>query len=73
MSFLAVAPEMVESAAGDVSGIGVAIRDAFAAASAPTTAVLASGADEVSAAVAGALSAHGQLYQALAARHDGIG
>ncbi|WP_016719227.1 PE domain-containing protein, partial [Mycobacterium tuberculosis] len=49
MSFVSVAPEIVVAAATDLAGIGSAISAANAAAAAPTTAVLAAGADEVSA------------------------
>ncbi|AIH90393.1 hypothetical protein IU19_20515, partial [Mycobacterium tuberculosis] len=47
MSFVSVAPEIVVAAATDLAGIGSAISAANAAAAAPTTAVLAAGADEV--------------------------
>lgn len=60
-------PEMVASAATDIRGVGAALNAANVAAAAPTTGVLASGGDEVSAAVAGLFSAHGQGYQELSA------
>ncbi|MEQ0600188.1 PE family protein, partial [Mycobacterium tuberculosis] len=65
MSFVSVAPEIVVAAATDLAGIGSAISAANAAAAAPTTAVLAAGADEVSAAIAALFSGHAQAYQAL--------
>ncbi|WP_237079725.1 PE family protein, partial [Mycobacterium tuberculosis] len=68
MSFVSVAPEIVVAAATDLAGIGSAISAANAAAAAPTTAVLAAGADEVSAAIAALFSGHAQAYQALSAQ-----
>jgi hypothetical protein len=51
-----------------LAGIGSTLGAANAAAAAPTTGVLASAADEVSAQVAALLSEHGQGYQQLSAR-----
>jgi len=48
--------------------IGFTISAANAAAAAPTTGLLAAGADEVSAAVAALFGAHGQAHQALSAQ-----
>jgi hypothetical protein len=48
--------------------LGSTINAATAAASAPTTGVLAAGADEVSAAVTALFDAHAKDYQALGAR-----
>ncbi|MCV7078273.1 PE family protein, partial [Mycobacterium szulgai] len=67
MSFVLVTPEMLTSAATDLQSIGSALRTAHAAAAAPTTALLAAGADEVSAAIAAMFGAHGQAYQVLSA------
>ena len=66
MSFLIATPEFVTAAATDLADIG-GTRAADAAA-APTTGVLAAGADEVSAAVAALFGAHGQAYQATSAQ-----
>ena len=52
MSFVSAAPEILQSAATDLGSIGSTINTANAAAAAPTTQVLAAGADEVSAAIA---------------------
>ncbi|MCV7079508.1 PE family protein, partial [Mycobacterium szulgai] len=65
MSYMAVTPEILADAAADVAGIGVAVRAASAAASIPTTGLLAAGADEVSAALAALFGAHAQGYQAV--------
>jgi PE family len=47
MSFLIAAPETLTTAATDLASIGSALASANAAASAPTTSVVAAGADEV--------------------------
>jgi hypothetical protein len=68
MSFLIAAPEYVASAAADLANIGTTISSANAVAFAPTSTVLAAGADEVSATVAALFGAHAQAYQALSAQ-----
>ena len=74
MSYVIAAPEMMTAAVSDLAGVESALSAANAAATARTTAVLAAGTDEVSAAIAALFSAHGQGYQALsvqaAAFHD---
>ena len=60
-------PRVVAAAATDVESIGSALAAAHAAAAAPTTGILAAGADEVSAALASLFSGHAQAYQALSA------
>ena len=62
------APEFLVSAASDLEGIRSALGAANAAAAAPTTGVLAAGADEVSAAIASLFSGHAQAYQTLSAQ-----
>ena len=51
MSYLIATPELVAAAAGNLTGIQLALGDAAAAASGPTTGLLAAAADEVSAAI----------------------
>jgi hypothetical protein len=68
MSFVTVVPDLVGQAAGELDGIGSALSAANAVAAAQTTAVVAPGADAVSAAVAALLGAHAQEYQALGAQ-----
>jgi len=68
MSFLVATPEVLTSAAADLDSLGVTLTAAHAAAAAPTTGILAAGADEISAAVAELFGAHGQAYQALSAQ-----
>ncbi|WP_264917380.1 PE family protein, partial [Mycobacterium kiyosense] len=65
MSYVIAAPEWVAAAASDLAGIGSTLGAANAAAAIPTTALLAAGADEVSAAVATLFAGHAQAYQAL--------
>ncbi|WP_415823668.1 PE family protein, partial [Mycobacterium basiliense] len=76
MSFLVLSPESLAAAAADVAGIGSAIGAANAAAAGSTTAMLAAGADEVSAAIAALFGTHAQDYQAISAQleefHDGF-
>ncbi|BDN81080.1 PE-PGRS family protein [Mycobacterium pseudoshottsii JCM 15466] len=66
MSSIAVFPEAVSAAAADVANIGRALSAANAAATVPTTNLLAAGTDEISTAVASLFSGHGQAYQRLA-------
>ncbi|WP_373188615.1 PecA family PE domain-processing aspartic protease [Mycobacterium marinum] len=66
MSSMAVFPEAVSAAAADVANIGQALSAANAAATVPTTNLLAAGTDEISTAVASLFSGHGQAYQRLA-------
>jgi PE family/Histidine phosphatase superfamily (branch 1) len=68
MSFVLVAPDVLEAAAADLAQIGSAVRAGHLAAAVPTTEVAAAGADEVSAAIAALFGAHAQEYQAAAAR-----
>ncbi|WP_081290909.1 PE family protein, partial [Mycobacterium asiaticum] len=65
MEFLVAAPEFVTAAANDLAHLGSNLTAANAAALAPTSQVLAAGADEVSEAIAALFGAHGQAYQAL--------
>ncbi|ORT84468.1 PE family protein, partial [Mycobacterium tuberculosis M13] len=57
---VAVQPPAGTAGTADTAGIGSTLAQANAAALAPTTAVLAAGADEVSAAIASLFGAHGQ-------------
>jgi hypothetical protein len=68
MSFVNAAPEYVAMAATDLASIGSALNASNLAALAPTTGVLAAGADDVSAAVAGFFGAHAEAYQAIGAQ-----
>ena len=68
MSFVIAVPEMMTSAASDLSNIGSNLRAANAAAAAPTTGIVVAAQDEVSAAIAELFSAHGQQFQALGAQ-----
>jgi hypothetical protein len=68
MPFVIAAPEFVQAAASDLANLGSTISGANSAALAPTTGVLAAGADEVSATIATLFGAHAQAYQALSAQ-----
>lgn len=68
MSFVFAAPPELATAASDLAGIGSTVGSANAAAAAPTTGVLASAADQVSAQVAALLSEHGLGYQQVSAQ-----
>ncbi|ORA24838.1 PE family protein, partial [Mycobacterium angelicum] len=61
-------PEWMAAAGTDLAGIGSAIGAANAAAAGNIEAVLAAGADEVSAAVAAVFGAHAQSYQTVSAQ-----
>lgn len=68
MSFLIAAPESLAVAAANLANIESALNAANAAARVNTSALLAAGADEVSAAIAAAFSGHAQGYQVLSAQ-----
>jgi PE family protein len=68
MSFVFAAPQELAAAASGLAGIGSTVGAANAAAAAPTTGVLASAADQVSAQVAALLSEHGLGYQQVSAQ-----
>jgi hypothetical protein len=65
VSLLVVAPELLESATADLENIRSALSSAHAAATGPTTGLLAAGADDVSTAVASLFAGYGQEFQAL--------
>ncbi|MCV7378988.1 hypothetical protein BST11_18370 [Mycobacterium alsense] len=67
MSYVLVTPEWLSAAADDMAGIGSAVSAANAAAASSTTSLLAAGADEVSARIAGVFGAHGRQFQAICA------
>ena len=68
MSYVIAVPELLASAATELQGINSALSSANLTAAIPTTAVLAAGADEVSAAITALFVEHGQAYQALSAQ-----
>ncbi|RFZ60598.1 PE family protein [Mycobacterium liflandii] len=74
MPLVFATPEIIAAAATDLAQIGSANSGANTAAAAPTTEVLAAGADEVSTVVASLFSRYAQAYQVLgadmAAIHD---
>jgi hypothetical protein len=68
MSFVIAQPEFVTAAAENLASIRSALTEAAAAASGPTSAMAAAGADEVSAAIAQMFGAYGQEFQAFNAQ-----
>lgn len=65
MSFVTTEPEAMTSAAGDLQGIGDAVRAGSVAAAAPTTGVIPPASDVVSALTAAQFTTQAQLYQAV--------
>ncbi|MBS9535827.1 PE family protein [Mycobacterium sp. M1] len=72
MSFVTTQPEMLNTAANSLHGIGTAVNSENAAAAGPTTGLLPPGADEVSAVTAARFVAHAQMYQAICAQAAAI-
>ncbi len=68
MSFVMVTPDLLTAAATDLENIGSAISQAGTAAAAPTTALLAAAADEISEQIAALFGAHGQAFQTASAQ-----
>ncbi len=66
MSFVLVAPEILESAAADVTQIGSAIGAGNLAAAVPTTQLTAAAADEVSTVIAAVFGTHAKEFQTAA-------
>lgn len=67
-SYVIAAPEALAVAAGDLTGIGEAIKGAAAAAAPSTTAIVAAAGDEVSAAIANLFGSYAREFQALSAQ-----
>ena len=70
MSFVVAVPDVLQSAASELTTLASTLGAANAAAASPTTAMLAAAQDEVSAAIAALFSAHGQAYQSLSAQAE---
>jgi len=68
MSFVIAAPEVVQSAAQDLAGIGSSLAEASATVSGPTTGILAAAQDEVSAAIASMFGNFGQQFQTVSSQ-----
>ncbi len=68
MSFVNAVPEMLATSARNLASVGTSLSGANAAAAAPTTGVLAAGADEVSEAIASLFGDHAAQYQSLSAK-----
>lgn len=68
MSFLIAVPEYMTAAASDLVNIGSTVVRANAAALAPTSGVIAAGADEVSVAISAMFASQAQAYQTVSAQ-----
>ncbi|OBK13715.1 PE domain-containing protein [Mycobacterium asiaticum] len=68
MSFVLMAPDLLETAAANAAQIGAAVLTGNLTAVTPTTALAAAGADEVSAAIAALFGRYANEYQAAAAQ-----
>ncbi|WP_142400946.1 PE family protein, partial [Mycobacterium marinum] len=68
MSFVSVAPSLLDAAARDLAGLGAGLREANLAAAGATMGVLPAAGDEVSAAIAELFGGFGREYQAVGAR-----
>lgn len=70
MAYVIAEPQLLWSAAAEIEGIGSAISAANAAATGPTSGLLAAAGDEVSAAIANLFGAYGRQYQAVVAQFE---
>jgi hypothetical protein len=68
MTFVTTQPDMLTAAAGQLEGLGTTFTAQNEAAAAPTTGVIPSAADEVSALTAVLFANHAQTYQAVSAQ-----
>jgi hypothetical protein len=68
MSFVIATPDLVESAATDLSGIRSSLAEAAATAAAPTTGIATAAQDEVSLAIASMFGDFGQRFQTVSAQ-----
>jgi PE family len=67
MSFVTTQPAALAASAGELQGVGFLVNSGNAAAAAPTTGVVPSAADEVSALTAMQFAAHAEIYQQISA------
>jgi PE family len=72
MSFVTTQPELLASAADQLTGIGAELAAQNAAAATPMTAVVPAAADEVSALAAAQFDAHAELYRAISTHAEAI-
>ncbi|OBI91788.1 PE family protein [Mycobacterium sp. 1245805.9] len=68
MSFLSVAPELLQGAAQQLAGVGSSLAEAAATATGPTTGIAAAAGDEVSVAIAAMFGNAGQEFHAISAQ-----
>jgi hypothetical protein len=72
MTFVAVEPEMLAAAAGQLQGIGAMLAAQNSAAAAATIGVVPAAGDMVSALTAAQFAAHAQIYQVVSAHGAAI-
>ncbi|OBA71852.1 hypothetical protein A5641_09785 [Mycobacterium sp. 1554424.7] len=68
MSFVSVAPQLLQGAAQQLTGVGSSLAEAAATATGPTTGIAAAAGDEVSVAIAAMFGNAGREFQALSAQ-----
>ncbi|OBI53379.1 PE family protein [Mycobacterium sp. E787] len=68
MSVVVAAPEALGAVAGDLAGIGCALREATAAAAGQTTAITSAAADDVSLAISDVFGTYGRQFQTMSAQ-----
>lgn len=72
MLFVTVQPEVLNTAAGDLQGIGATVAAYNKSIAAPTTGIAPAAEDEVSALLATRFAAQGHLYQAISAQAQAV-
>jgi hypothetical protein len=68
MSFVSVAPELLQAAAQQLAGVGSSLAEAAETATGPTTGIAAAAGDEVSVAIAAMFGTAGREFQAMSAQ-----
>ncbi|OBK46627.1 PE family protein [Mycobacterium sp. 1081908.1] len=68
MSFVSVAPELIQGAAQQLAGVGSSLAEAAATATGPTTGITAAAGDEVSVAIAAVFGNAGRQFHAMSAQ-----
>jgi hypothetical protein len=72
MSFVSIVPELLSTAAENLQSVGLRLQAQNTAAAAPTTGLIPSASDEVSALTAMQFVAHAHAYQAVSAQASAI-
>jgi hypothetical protein len=72
MSFVSIVPEILSTAADNLQSVGLRLQAQNTAAAVPTTGLIPSASDEVSALTAIQFAAHARAYQAVSAQAAAI-